>query len=340
MSTTATASGVDREGYDAAGLETAAAVRNAIASCVVESGLVGSLSEPRTFAEVESLIDAHPAKGVATRAALELAVVEGVLDATGDDSARSYVSSGTPFTRHRPRPELIAGWVDDQHHERVWSSQREFLGTDLGFLRHAEGWATYDTGNARAWKGNLTNPLYDLARDFAIAGVARPGGRFVDLGSGMGHGAMRLAERSDWDCHITCIEKSADFLAMTPVDELPDTVEVELLTGDMNDGLSGFADDSLDGVIICGALHYALTLERVLAELRRTVRPDGRVGISAYVVASGRPDEWVQRWMFAVNTDEVRVPTMSEFQALLADHGFAVLDGIHRGSQYSVVLGA
>lgn len=331
---------IDREGYDAAGLETAAAVRNAIASCVVESGLVEALARPHSLAEVEQHLGATPEKHDATRAAVELAVVEGVLDASGEGPGRRYFASGRAFTRHRPRPEVTRGWVDDQHHERVWASQRDFLGTDLGFLRRADGWATYDTGNAKAWKGNLTNPLYDLARDFAIAGVARPGGRFVDLGSGMGHGAMRLAERSDWQCSITCIEKSVDFLAMTPIGDLPGTVEVDLRVGDMNDGLAGIEDGSVDGVIICGALHYALSLEEVVAELRRTVRADGRVGISAYVVGSGRPDEWVQRWMFAVNTDQVRIPTMAEFHSLVSASGFAVHDEIHRGSQYSVVLGA
>ncbi len=331
---------VDKAAFNAAALEAAAVVRNAVVSCAADGGLLDVLGAPHSLADIADLVGVDPAKSDAARAVLELAVAEGVLTAFGPGDARRYRRTRQMFRRHVPDLAILSGWQDAEHCERVWRSQRAFLGTDLAFLRVPGSWATYDARNVAAWRRNFANLLNNAAREFVISGVARPAGRFLDLGSGMGHAAVSLAKRCGGDCEITCVDKSADYLAMIPQSEFPPTTRVTTRLGDMTEMVRGQDTASVDGVLICGALNYVNDVPGLFTEVHRILRPGGRLGVSAYVRSTGYSDEWVQRWMFAINNEPVTVPGVEEFASWLEASSFTVVDDLHRGSQYSSILSA
>ncbi len=86
-----------------------------------------------------------------------------------------------------------------------------------------------------------------------------------------------------------------------------------------------FADATLDLAVCTYSFHHFLDPARVARELRRVVRPGGRVGLVDMVVPEGADPEWNNRIERARDSSHARTLTASEFHALLEAAGLRVV---------------
>jgi SAM-dependent methyltransferase len=155
-----------------------------------------------------------------------------------------------------------------------------------------------------------------LADDVLAMLAPRPGERILDLGCGDGTLAKRIAAHG---AIVTGIDASSAFVAAASAEGVDARLmDAEALT----------FDSEFDAVFSNAALHWMLNPERVIAGVRRALRPGGRfVGefgghgnvASLCVAIQAVMDryEWPvpRQWFF---------PTADEYRALLEREGFAV----------------
>ncbi len=174
--------------------------------------------------------------------------------------------------------------------------------------------------------------------DFAaIANWIQPGTRILDLGCGDGTLLRYLAEQRstsgygveiDNDGVLTCIKHN-----------------INVLQGDIERGLSDFADNSFDYVILSQTLQAVKNSEYVVQEILRV----GRQGIVTFpnfgywrnrlqVVFGNMPvsDNLPYNWY---DTPNIHLCTIADFENFCADHGVRILERIviRNGSTVSLL---
>ncbi|MFE2159300.1 class I SAM-dependent methyltransferase [Streptomyces lydicus] len=137
-------------------------------------------------------------------------------------------------------------------------------------------------------ENNLVNAYYARPAMLALAGDVA-GRRILDAGCGSGPLSAALRDRG---AVVTGIDASAGMLALARR-RLGD--DVALHVADLSDRLP-FADGAFDDVVASLVLHYLEDWGPALAELRRVLRPGGRLIASvehpfvAYTIEDPRPD--------------------------------------------------
>ncbi|MFB7462777.1 class I SAM-dependent methyltransferase [Streptomyces sp. NPDC056224] len=137
-------------------------------------------------------------------------------------------------------------------------------------------------------ENNLVNAYYERPAMLALAGDVA-GRRILDAGCGSGPLSAALRDRG---AAVTGIDASAGMLALARR-RLGDDAALHVV--DLGDRLP-FADGSFDDVVASLVLHYLEDWGPTLAELRRVLRPGGRLIASvdhpfvAYTIQDPRPD--------------------------------------------------
>ncbi|WP_236568000.1 class I SAM-dependent methyltransferase [Nocardiopsis sp. FR6] len=132
------------------------------------------------------------------------------------------------------------------------------------------------------------NAYYERPAMLALAADVA-GRRILDAGCGAGPLSAALRDRG---AHVTGIDASARMLALAR-HRLGD--EADLHVADLSDPLP-FADDAFDDVTASLVLHYLKDWGPTLAEMRRVLRPGGRLIASVqhpftdYAIQDPRPD--------------------------------------------------
>ncbi|MFF6776856.1 methyltransferase domain-containing protein [Streptomyces sp. NPDC012637] len=163
----------------------------------------------------------------------------------------------------------------------------------MGNLTDAPGGTTNDyDGFAEAYaaenENSPVNAYYERPAMLALAGDVT-GRRILDAGCGAGPLSAALRDRG---AVVTGIDVSAGMLALARR-RLGD--EVPLHLADLSEPLP-FADGAFDDVVASLVLHYLEDWGPTLAELRRVLRPGGRLIASvdhpfvAYTFQDPRPD--------------------------------------------------
>jgi ubiquinone/menaquinone biosynthesis C-methylase UbiE len=135
---------------------------------------------------------------------------------------------------------------------------------------------------------SLVNAYYARPGMLALAGDVA-GRRILDAGCGSGPLTAALRERG---ADVTGIDASAGMLALARR-RLDDGTALHL--GDLSDPLP-FGDATFDDVVASLVLHYLEDWGPTLAEIRRVLRPGGRLiasvehPFSAYTIKDPRPD--------------------------------------------------
>ena len=161
--------------------------------------------------------------------------------------------------------------------------------------------------------------------DFAaIANWVKPSARVLDLGCGDGTLLRYLAEERDTigygveiddDGILACVRNS-----------------VNVIQGDLERGLSGFADDSFDYVILSQTLQAVRSSERVVREMLRV----GRQGIVTFpnfgywknrlqVICGNMPmsDNLPYSWF---DTPNIHLCTITDFENFCRGHDVRILE--------------
>ena len=163
--------------------------------------------------------------------------------------------------------------------------------------------------------------------DFAaIANWIKPAARVLDLGCGDGTLLAYLAEERDTIGYGVEID-DARVLACVKNG-------VNVIQGDIERGLEGFADGSVDYVILSQTLQAVRSSERVVREMLRV----GRQGIVTFpnfgywrnrlqVMFGNMPvsDNLPYAWF---DTPNIHLCTVSDFQNFCRDHGVRILERI------------
>ena len=163
--------------------------------------------------------------------------------------------------------------------------------------------------------------------DFAaIANWVKPGARVLDLGCGDGtllaylneqRGGAGYGVEIDDDGILACVENG-----------------VNVIQGDLERGLSGFADGSFDYVILSQTLQAVRSSERVVREMLRV----GREGIVTFPnfgywrnrlqviggnmpVSGNLPYQWF-------DTPNIHLCTIADFEGFCRGHGVRILERI------------
>ena len=137
-------------------------------------------------------------------------------------------------------------------------------------------------------ENSLANAYYERPAMLALAGDVA-GRRILDAGCGSGPLSAALRDRG---AVVTGIDASAEMLALARR-RLGD--DITLHVGDLR-GRLPFDDGAFDDVIASLVLHYLQDWGPTLAELRRVLRPGGRLIASvdhpfvAYTIQAPRPD--------------------------------------------------
>ncbi|MFF5989910.1 class I SAM-dependent methyltransferase [Prauserella flavalba] len=156
---------------------------------------------------------------------------------------------------------------------------------------------------------SLVNAYYERPAILALAGDVA-GRRILDAGCGAGPLSAALRDRG---AVVTGIDASAGMLELARR-TLGD--EVALQVADLNDRLP-FDDGAFDDVVASLVLHYLEDWGPPLAELRRVLRPGGRLLASvdhpfvAYTIREPRPDYFATSsyafdWAFGGQTVPMR----------------------------------
>ena len=170
--------------------------------------------------------------------------------------------------------------------------------------------------------------LYDDKHSFVwklAAGVlelldAKPGERILDLGCGTGHLTARIAETG---ANVVGVDRSPEMIHQAKEKypslrfEVMDAREIEL-------------DGNFDGVFSNATLHWIKEPERVIAGIKKLLRPGGR--FLAEFGGKGNTGEllkaiqhaWQQLGLAGPTPRPWYYPSLAEYVGLLDQHGFEV----------------
>jgi SAM-dependent methyltransferase len=169
-------------------------------------------------------------------------------------------------------------------------------------MSHADANHWFDESCARAfWDQHWALPYQELLRDTATWLDPQPGERWLDLGCGSGQlsgllwrlSGSQLAQVVAQDGNA--VHEQALAKLRTRLHPSPGPEQWRFLAADFSHGLPQYADGCFDGVVSGLAISYAesrdprtgqftaVAYDRLLAELRRVLRPGGRLVFSVNV---------------------------------------------------------
>lgn len=142
----------------------------------------------------------------------------------------------------------------------------------------------FDEGMDAIWDGLLNAPINLLPRDLAVEWIAAPGARVLDLGFGTPHTLRQLANDVGDEGAVYGIDISQHFVDRAR-DELDGVRAIEaIVQGDINDGLDALEDDSFDGVMFMGALHFIHDPQALFDDLARIMKRHTRLVIGTFFI--------------------------------------------------------
>jgi len=188
------------------------------------------------------------------------------------------------------------------------------------------------------------HPFYQEVnrRLVALTGLTR-GQRVVDLGAGTGAVTRLLVEQVGGpETEVIAVEPSDSALeaARRNLENTRDAV-VRFVQGGA-EKLSQFVKKPVDAIFFCNAIHLVPEKERVLLEIKRTLRQDGTFSFNTSFYDGAEPPEaelFYRKWMmralralksgYGIMPDRTRVEARhrlseAEYVKLLEDNGFRI----------------
>lgn len=138
------------------------------------------------------------------------------------------------------------------------------------------GWAMEFSGDIGLWQRRINECPEGVSRRLAVFEALMPqaGMHLLDVGCGSGHFVRELARAVGPSGRILGIDVSDDQLTVAR-ENCADYPVVELLNADVCE--LPMEDGSLDAVSSIQTLEYVPSVDRALSEIRRALKPGGRV---------------------------------------------------------------
>lgn len=208
----------------------------------------------------------------------------------------------------RHRAEVASAAQVARHYDELDAFYRDIWGEHV----HHGLWYSGDEPPERAVEQLVTHVADHLA--------LRAGEVVVDVGAGYGGTARQIA--AAYDVQVTGLTVSAAQHAYAAYLEGEHRRNTQILLRDWLD--NGMPSASADAVLAIESTEHLPHLPLALAEMRRVLRPGGRVAICAWL-AGDAPARWQRRLLIEPICREGRLVTMSTaaaYTALLRDAGF------------------
>jgi SAM-dependent methyltransferase len=168
--------------------------------------------------------------------------------------------------------------------------------------------------------------LLPAAREVIDVAAPRPGERLLDVGTGTGNAALLAAERG---ASVVAIDPAARLLAVAGSRAQDAGLDIEFLAGDAGD--PPLPPASCDVVVSVFAAVFAADPDAALAGMVRTLRPDGRIVLSAWIPgnAISRMNQVIVGALREVSGDPAPAAGLDwhdvdQVAALAAPHGLTV----------------
>lgn len=333
----------ERSMFEAA-IESATIFNRAVVEVAHSSGLVRALAQTSSVDEVIGRMEFRPQRREQVEKLLNLLAHERVLErrvSRGTVVFQRQAGAGREpeppaAERYQPRMPAIEAWFGERHSELIRSSNKEFLGRDLAFLRSQEAALKFNREFEWAWRSNLNNPLYEFGRLICVRELVQRGSRFLDLACGPGYGTQRLCQLAGPGATVVAVDKSRDFLDIARGNLYP-PARVRFIERDLNQGLPPLPSSSFDGVLFNGAFHFIVDKRARLREIHQALRPGGAFALGHCFSRSQFADEPMHDFFFSLIDDPVFPLTWREIRVMVQEAGFAILREFHRGSHSYLV---
>ncbi|HEX6501116.1 MAG TPA: methyltransferase domain-containing protein [Micromonosporaceae bacterium] len=291
---------------------------------VAKEGLLDYLKQPRTLREITNQFGYLPERIGTLRAVVNVLTTLGAVEARpGDDNEDRYVSVRDE-PEHVTRPldvQLLQNAIGQERAETVVYAQQ--VPEALGYLRGAREGNEFGSGQLARWQSLLEFPYWEFGRRACAEAIATPGGSVVDLACGLGHGVRELSALVGPDGTVLGAELSPDFVALASRD-LPANCSIR--QADLNNGVAFLEDDSLTGAMMMGAFHFIRDKAGFLADVRRALKPGGKVALGNVVRQTNTFDQAAHDITCSMLTPPVVMATPEQIEKDIADSGLELVD--------------
>jgi arsenite methyltransferase len=143
--------------------------------------------------------------------------------------------------------------------------------------------------------------------------------RVLDVASGRGTTSLFLAEQ--YGCELVALDLAGKNLAVTHKQARKNNLSSQLLTIQAGADQLPFDDNTFDAIICECALCTFSQPQKVLAQMKRVLKPGGRLGISDIVLNRPLPEELnsILSRVFCISGAR----TVTEYSCLLSSAGFS-----------------
>jgi ubiquinone/menaquinone biosynthesis C-methylase UbiE/uncharacterized protein YbaR (Trm112 family) len=194
---------------------------------------------------------------------------------------------------------------------------------------------------SRVWRRNpmisaVLQLSFEEERDLVLDAAALTGGeRVLDLACGTGLYSRAFADRLPRG-HVVGLDLS--FPMLREANRKASRAKVDNVTWIHGDALKlPFPSSRFDVVNCCGGLHFFPDVPATLRELRRLLKPEGRITVASLRRFEGKLIEWavaVQRKAIGVSAF-----TRRELESLLSQAGFGWVQCHHEAGSWVVMSG-
>lgn len=165
----------------------------------------------------------------------------------------------------------------------------------------------------------FSEPLDDNISLGFLEPFLKPGARLLEIGGGLNSMSLKLIEHSGVECVNTDISLSQLRLASIIGERNAEMTRILHLACDANE--TPFEDGVFDGVLLARSLHHFPNTRRLLAEIKRLVRPRGFIALLSEPVGTEFDAETVDYIKQGINE---QIFSAMEYENMLEEAGFSI----------------
>jgi SAM-dependent methyltransferase len=258
---------------------------------VSERGLLDVLAQPRSLDDVASAINVLPERRLGLELLLKAMIRFDAVSVVRDhDETRYQVSPGFDGESDTLDLDLIGRAIGRDNVDRLIHAA-SYRGI-VDALIDSENRISSDfvAANLSLWDEFLQQPFYATGREAAVATIARPGARVLDIGCGIGLGLLELAAAVGPEGEVIGVERSHDFVIESEkrVGGIPGA---RVMRADADSGLGFLQEGYFDGAMLVGVYHFLKQQRRIFETVARLLRPGGRFVLGYVYLERGTYDQ-------------------------------------------------